>query len=64
VLVVLLASTVPVIVFLAMLPGMIAKRRNHHWAQAATVPEHVEPAHVIRKVLLRQVALLNYINPF
>jgi hypothetical protein len=37
VLVVLLASTVAVTVFLAMLPGMIAKGRNHPWAQAVTV---------------------------
>jgi Kef-type K+ transport system membrane component KefB len=37
VLIVLVASTVAVIVFLAMLPGMIAKRRNHPWAEAVTV---------------------------
>lgn len=37
VLVVLVASTVFVIVFMAMLPGMIAKKRNHPWAQAVTV---------------------------
>jgi hypothetical protein len=37
VLVVLLASTVFVVVFMAMLPGMIAKRRNHPWAQAVAV---------------------------
>jgi FtsH-binding integral membrane protein len=37
VLVVLVASTAFVIVFMAMLPGMIAKRRNHPWAQAVTV---------------------------
>jgi hypothetical protein len=37
VLVVLLASTVAVIVFLAMLPEMIAKGRNHPWAQPVTV---------------------------
>ncbi|NLS02230.1 DUF3302 domain-containing protein [Rhizobium sp. P32RR-XVIII] len=37
VLIVLVLSTVAVIVFLAMLPGMIAKRRNHPWAQAVTV---------------------------
>jgi hypothetical protein len=32
VLIVLIASTVAVVVFLAMLPGMIAKGRNHPWA--------------------------------
>lgn len=37
VLIVLVLSTVAVIVFLAMLPGMIAKRRNHPWAEAITV---------------------------
>lgn len=37
VLVVLLASTVFVIVFMAMLPGMIAKKRNHPWAPAVQV---------------------------
>lgn len=37
VLIVLAVSTVAVIVFLAMLPGMVARRRNHPWAQAVTV---------------------------
>lgn len=37
VLVVLTLSTVAVVIFLAMLPGTIAKRRNHPWAQAVTV---------------------------
>ena len=37
VLIVLLASTIAVIVFLAMLPGSIARSRNHPWAQAVTV---------------------------
>jgi multidrug resistance efflux pump len=31
---------------------------------AAIYTDHVRPTHVIRKVLLRQVAILNYINPF
>ena len=31
---------------------------------AAIYTEHVKAAHVIRKVLLRQIAILNYINPF
>jgi hypothetical protein len=25
---------------------------------------HVKAAHIIRKVLLRQIAIINYINPF
>ncbi|MGC1465687.1 MAG: DUF3302 domain-containing protein [Pseudolabrys sp.] len=37
VLVVLAVCTVAVIVIMAMLPGMIAKRRHHPWAQAVTV---------------------------
>jgi multidrug resistance efflux pump len=31
---------------------------------AAIFTEHVKPAHVIRKVLLRQIAILNYVWPF
>jgi len=31
---------------------------------AAIFTERVNAAHVIRKVLLRQIAILNYINPF
>jgi multidrug resistance efflux pump len=31
---------------------------------AAIYTEHVKLAHVIRKVLLRQLAIINYINPF
>jgi hypothetical protein len=37
VLIVLALSTVAVIVFLAMLPGMIARQRHHPWASAVTV---------------------------
>jgi RND family efflux transporter MFP subunit len=32
--------------------------------EAAIFTEHVKAAHVIRKVLLRQIAILNYVNPF
>jgi RND family efflux transporter MFP subunit len=32
--------------------------------EAAIFTAHVKPAHVIRRVLLRQVAILNYVNPF
>jgi RND family efflux transporter MFP subunit len=31
---------------------------------AAIFTDHVKAAHVIRKVLLRQIAILNYVNPF
>lgn len=37
VLIILVASTTAVVIFMAMLPGMIAKKRNHPWAQAVTV---------------------------
>jgi uncharacterized BrkB/YihY/UPF0761 family membrane protein len=37
VLVVMVASTVFVVVFMAMLPGLVAKRRNHPWADAVAV---------------------------
>ena len=37
VLIVLVISTVFVIVFMAALPGMIAKKRNHPWATAVQV---------------------------
>jgi multidrug resistance efflux pump len=32
--------------------------------EAAIYTEHVKASHIIRKVLLQQVAILNYINPF
>jgi hypothetical protein len=31
---------------------------------AAIYTPHIKPAHVIRKVILRQIAILNYVNPF
>jgi multidrug resistance efflux pump len=31
---------------------------------AAIFTDHVTPAHIVRKVLLRQLAILNYVNPF
>lgn len=37
VLIVLVVSTLFVIVFMAMWPGMVAKRRNHPWAEAVTI---------------------------
>jgi RND family efflux transporter MFP subunit len=32
--------------------------------EAAIFSEHVQPTHIIRRILLRQIAILNYINPF
>jgi FtsH-binding integral membrane protein len=37
VLLILAASTIAVVIIMAMLPGMIAKERKHPWAQAVTV---------------------------
>src|SRR5262249_1162919 len=37
VLIVLVVTTVTVLVFLAMLPGIIARSRRHPWAQAVSV---------------------------
>ncbi len=37
VLIVLVVSTVAVLIFLAMLPGSIARRRNHPWSEAVNV---------------------------
>lgn len=37
VLVVLVASTVFVVIFMAMWPGMVARRRNHPWAEAVAI---------------------------
>jgi RND family efflux transporter MFP subunit len=31
---------------------------------AAIYTPHVRPSHIIRKVILRQIAILNYVNPF
>jgi hypothetical protein len=31
---------------------------------AAIFTDHVKVAHVIRRVILRQIAIVNYINPF
>jgi multidrug resistance efflux pump len=32
--------------------------------RAAIFTDHVTVAHIIRKVLLRQIAIINYVNPF
>jgi RND family efflux transporter MFP subunit len=32
--------------------------------EAAIFTAHIKPAHLIRRVLLRQIAILNYVNPF
>jgi hypothetical protein len=31
---------------------------------AAIYTEHIKPSHIIRKVILRQIAIVNYVDPF
>jgi len=31
---------------------------------AAIFTDHIKPSHIIRRVILRQIAILNYVNPF
>jgi multidrug resistance efflux pump len=31
---------------------------------AAIYTDHLKPTHVVRRVILRQIAILNYVNPF
>ena len=31
---------------------------------AAIYTQHIKPSHIIRKVILRQIAIVNYVNPF
>jgi multidrug resistance efflux pump len=31
---------------------------------AAIYTPHIKPSHIIRKVILRQIAIVNYVNPF
>jgi hypothetical protein len=31
---------------------------------AAIYTGHLKPTHMVRRVLLRQVAIINYVNPF
>jgi hypothetical protein len=74
VLVILASCAIAVFCIAGWLPGHIAKTRGHPQAQAVTVAgstgtaaiftEAVKATHVIRKVLLRQLAILNYVNPF
>jgi Protein of unknown function (DUF3302) len=47
-------SAIAMFFIVGLLPGYFAKSRNHPWAEAVT----------IRRVILRQIAILNYINPF
>jgi multidrug resistance efflux pump len=55
----------PFIVRIRLDDAAIAKRLPAgSTGDAAIFTEHVKVAHIIRKVLLRQIAILNYLNPF
>ena len=44
--------------------GVAAQLPAGSAGEAAIFTEHVKATHIIRKVLLRQIAILNYVNPF
>ena len=46
------------------MPGSPNACRPAAPATAAIFTDHVKVAHIIRKVLLRQIAIMNYVNPF
>lgn len=44
--------------------GVAARLPAGSTGDAAIFTDHVKATHIIRKVLLRQIAILNYVNPF
>lgn len=44
--------------------GVAAQLPAGSVGEAAIFTDHVKATHIIRKVLLRQIAILNYVNPF
>ncbi|MCV9963419.1 efflux RND transporter periplasmic adaptor subunit [Pararhizobium sp. BT-229] len=60
-----LIQSVPVVVRIKLDDEKFAERLPAgSTGTAAIFTEHVNAAHVIRKVLLRQIAITNYVNPF
>jgi multidrug resistance efflux pump len=58
-------ASVPFVVRIRLDDAEIAQRLPAgSTGDAAVFTEHVKLAHVIRKVLLRQIAITNYVNPF
>lgn len=58
-------ESVPLVVRVALDDAEIARRLPAGaTGDAAIFTDHVKVTHVIRKILLRQIAILNYINPF
>lgn len=67
VLIVPLFSTIAVVVLVAMVPRMIARRRGHPWANAVSVGgwlRRIKPSHLIRRVILRRITILDCVNLF
>lgn len=44
--------------------GIAAQLPAGSTGDAAIFTDHVKVTHIIRRVLLRQIAILNYVNPF
>jgi multidrug resistance efflux pump len=44
--------------------GIAARLPAGSAGEAAIFTDHIKATHIIRKVLLRQIAILNYVNPF
>jgi RND family efflux transporter MFP subunit len=58
-------QSVPFVVRIKLEDGALAERLPAgSTGTAAIFTDHINAAHVIRKVLLRQVAITNYVNPF
>jgi multidrug resistance efflux pump len=58
-------ETVPFVVRVALDDGEFAKTLPAGATGAAAIfTDHVKVSHLIRRVLLRQVAILDYVNPF
>jgi RND family efflux transporter MFP subunit len=58
-------ETVPFVVRVALDDRAFAQRLPAgSTGTAAIYTEHLKPTHVVRRVLLRQVAIINYVNPF
>ena len=45
-------------------PNLAASLPAGTAGDAAIYTEHIKPSHIIRKVILRQIAIVNYVNPF
>jgi len=58
-------ETVPFVVRVKLDDSAVAQRLPAgSTGTAAIYTEHLKPTHMVRRVLLRQVAIINYVNPF